>query len=71
MDVNLLAGRAVNRQFFPLTGAELHSNDADFSRVSGLRWTDPLRRGGASRDIASRVRRGYARAAALPPFLSP
>ena len=32
MDVNLLAGRAVNRQFFPLTGAELHY-DFDPDRV--------------------------------------
>ncbi len=24
-------------------GAELHSCDADFSRFTGLRWTDPLR----------------------------
>ncbi len=24
-------------------GAELNSCDADFSRFSGLRWTDPLR----------------------------
>jgi toxin-antitoxin system PIN domain toxin len=23
-------------------GAELHSNDADFSRFAGLRWTNPL-----------------------------
>jgi uncharacterized protein len=26
-------------------GAELHSNDADFSRFPGLRWTNPLGRG--------------------------
>jgi predicted AAA+ superfamily ATPase len=32
MDVNLLAGRAVNRQFFPLTGAELNY-DFDPDRV--------------------------------------
>lgn len=25
-------------------GAELYSSDADFSRFSGLRWVDPLRR---------------------------
>ena len=25
--------------------AEVHSNDADFSRFPGLRWRNPLRRG--------------------------
>jgi len=32
-----LAALAIEHQ------AELHSNDADFSRFSGLRWIDPLR----------------------------
>ena len=32
-----LAALAIEHQ------AELHSNDADFSRFSGLRWTNPLR----------------------------
>jgi predicted AAA+ superfamily ATPase len=32
LDVNLLAGRAINRQFFPLTAAELNF-DCDFDRV--------------------------------------
>lgn len=32
LDVNLLAGRAINRQFFPLTAAELNY-DFDFDRV--------------------------------------
>src|SRR5438552_3081848 len=32
MDVNLLAGRAINRQFFPLTAAELNF-DFDIERV--------------------------------------
>jgi len=32
-----LAALAIEHQ------AELHSNDADFSRTSGLRWTNPLR----------------------------
>lgn len=32
MDVNLLAGRVINRQFFPLTAAELHF-DFDIDRV--------------------------------------
>ena len=31
-----LAAMAIERQ------AELHSNDADFSRFPGLRWTNPL-----------------------------
>lgn len=35
LDVNLLAGRAVNRQFFPLTAAEL---DYDFDRDRVLRF---------------------------------
>jgi predicted AAA+ superfamily ATPase len=35
MDVNLLAGRAINRQFFPLTGAEL---DYDFETDKVLRF---------------------------------
>ena len=33
-DVNLLAGRAINRQFFPLTGAEM---DYDFDLDSPLK----------------------------------
>jgi predicted AAA+ superfamily ATPase len=32
MDVNLLAGRVINRQFFPLTAAELNY-DLDFDRI--------------------------------------
>ncbi|HVT59603.1 MAG TPA: type II toxin-antitoxin system VapC family toxin [Thermoanaerobaculia bacterium] len=32
-----LAALAIEHQ------AELHSNDADFARFPGLRWTDPLR----------------------------
>lgn len=38
-----LAALAIEHQ------AELHSNDLDFGRFPGLRWVDPLARGGAGK----------------------